>query len=168
MSLPAIQDSVTERTVGVSDVIRVTPTFTVGGAGASGDYQGKSAAPEFFTRVARRDGFPAIIKSVVITDKTTTAAVAMELWLFESTFTAPTDNDAWAISDADQLKCVGVLELAANRWYANSNGKVFSDDRFCLPLKPTAQALYFALVARGATPAWATGDLQISLGVLQD
>lgn len=168
MQSPAIQDSVTERAVGVSDVIRVTPTFTVGGAGASGDYQGKSTAPEFFTRVARRDGFPAIIKSVVITDKTTTAAVAMELWLFESTFTAPTDNDAWAISDADQLKCVGVLELAANRWYANSNGKVFSDDRFCLPLKPTAQALYFALVARGVTPAWVTGDLQISLGVLQD
>lgn len=168
MALPSIQDSVTERAVGVSDVIRVTPTFSVGGAGATGDYQGKSTTPEFFTRVARRDGFPAIIKSLVITDKTTTAAVAMELWLFESAFTAPTDNAAWSISDADQLKCVGVLELAANRWYANALGKVFSDDRFCLPLKPSARDLYFALVARGATPAWATGDLQLSLGVLQD
>lgn len=168
MGLPSIQDSVTERSVGVSDVIRITPTFSVGGAAATGDYVGKTTEPEFFTRVARRDGFPAIIKSLVITDKTTTTAVAMELWLFESTFTAPTDNAAWAISDADQLKCVGVLALAADRWYSNSNGKVFTDDRFCLPLKPTAQNLYFALVARGTTPAWATGDLTLSLGVLQD
>lgn len=168
MSLPTIQDSVTERAVGVSDTIRVTPTFSVGGAAATGDYVGKTTEPEFFTRVARRDGFPAIIKSVVITDKLTTTAVAMELWLFESTFTAPTDNAAWSISDADQLKCVGVLALAADRWYSNALGKVFSDDRFCLPVKPTAQNLYFALVARGTTPAWATNDIQISLGILQD
>lgn len=168
MALPSIQDSVTERSVGVSDVISVTPTFSVGGAAATGDYVGKTASPEFFTRVARRDGYPAIIKSVVITDKLTTAAVDLELWLFESTFTAPTDNAAWSITDADQLKCVGVLELDSARWYANSSGKVFTDDRFCLPLKPTAQDLFFALVARGTTPAWATGDITIKLGILQD
>lgn len=168
MQSPAIQDSVTERAVGVSDVIRVTPTFSVGGAAATGDYVGKTTAPEFFTRVARRDGFTSIIKSLVITDKLTTAAVDMELWLFSETFTSPTDNAAWSISDADQLKCLGVIELDSAKWYSNALGKVFCDHTLGLVVKPTAQALYFALVARGTTPAWATGDLQISLGILQD
>jgi len=168
MALPSVQDSVTERSVGVSDVIKVTPTFSVGGGVTTGDYAGKSIEPEFFTRVARRDGFTSIIKSLTISDKLTTAAVGLELWLFSETFTAPLDNAAWAISDADQLKCLGVIELDSAKWYSNSNGKLFCDHTLGLVVKPTAQALYFALVARGSTPAWATGDLQISLGILQD
>lgn len=168
MAIPAIQDSVSERAVGVSDVISVTPTFTVGGAAAADDYVGKSASPEFFTRVARRDGFPAIVKSLVITDKLTTAAVDLELWLFNATFTAPTDNAAWAISDADQVKCLGVIPLPATGWFLNANGKVFTDHTLGLVVKPAGTALFFALVTRGTTPAWVTGDLQLSLGILQD
>lgn len=168
MALPEIQDSVTERAVGVSNVISVTPTFTVGGAAATGDYVGPSTAPAFFTSVARRDGFTAIVKSLVISDKLTTAAVDLELWLFNATFTAPTDNAAWAITDTDQLKCLGVIELDAAKWYTNSNGKVFTDHTLGLVVKPTGTTLFFALVARGTTPAWVTGDVQISLGVLQD
>lgn len=168
MALPSIQDSVTDRSVGVSDVIRVTPTLSVGGAASTGDYVGKTTVPEYFARVGRRDGFPAVVKSVVITDKLTTAAVDLELWLFSETFTAPTDNAAWSISDVDQLNCLGVIELDSAKWYSNALGKVFCDHTLGLVVKPTAQALYFALVARGTTPAWATGDLQISLGILQD
>jgi len=108
------------------------------------------------------------VKSVVISDKLTTAAVDLELWLFSATFTAPTDNAAWAITDADQLNCLGVIELDAAKWYANSNGKVFCDHTLGLVIKPAATSLYFALVARGTTPAWATGDIQLALGILQD
>lgn len=159
------------RAVGVSVRVTSTPVLSVGGAAASGDYVGTSTTPQAFTNAVRVAGGTGVIKSLTITDKLTTAQSAMELWLFSATFTAPTDNAAWAISDADQLNCLGVIPIATDKWYANSNGQVFSNDALGLVIKPAARDLYYALVARGATPAWASGaggSLQLSLGILQD
>lgn len=166
-ALPA-GESVIGKTVGVSAIVTKAPTLSVGGAAATGDYVGASTTPESFANAVRVSGSTGVLKSITITDKLTTAAVDLELWLFSATFTAPTDNAAWAISDADQLNCLGVIELDSAKWYANSNGKVFTDHTLGLVIKPAATSLFFALVARGTTPAWATGDLQISLGILQD
>lgn len=161
-------EAVIGKTVGVSYLVTNTPVFSVGGAASTGDYVGPSTTPEFFANAVRVSAGTGIVKSITITDKLTTAAVDMELWLFSATFTAPTDNAAWAITDAHQLTCLGVIELDSAKWYANSNGKVFTDHTLGLVIKPAATSLFFALVARDTTPAWATGDLQISLGILQD
>lgn len=144
-----------------------TITFSVGGAGATGDYMGTTTAPQSFAGVARVSGGKSVIKSICITDRLTTAAVALELWVFGATFTAPTDNAAWAITDAHRELCQGVIAIETGRWYADSNGKVYSDDRLGLVVAPTATALFYALVARGTTPAWATADVVLNLGVLQ-
>lgn len=164
----AAGESVIGKVVGVSVIVTNTPVLSVGGAAATGDYVGPSTTPEFFANAVRVSGGTGVIKSITITDKLATAAVDMELWLFSATFTAPTDNAAWAITDAHQLTCLGVIELDSAKWYANSNGKVFTDHTLGLVIKPAATSLFYALVARGTTPAWASGDLQISLGILQD
>ena len=167
----AAGEAVIGKTVGVTYVVTNTPMLSVGGAATTGDYVGPSTTPEFFANAVRVSNGTGTIKSITITDKLTTAAVDMELWLFSATFTAPTDNAAWDISDADRLKFLGVIELDSARWYSDASGKVFTDDRLGLVIKPAATSLYFALVARGTTPAWATGaggSLQISLGILQD
>lgn len=167
----AAGEAVIGKTVGVTYVVTNTPVLSVGGAANTGDYVGPSTTPEFFANAVRVSGGTGVVKSITITDKLTTAAVDMELWLFSATFTAPTDNAAWDISDADNLKCLGVIELDAAKWYASSSGKVFTDHTLGLVIKPAATSLFFALVARGTTPAWATGaggSLQISLGILQD
>lgn len=145
-----------------------TPTLTVAGAYATGDYIGPSTAPTSFADAVRVSGGTGVLQSLVLSDKTTTAAVDLELWLFSATFTAPTDNDAWAITDADQLLCLGVVEIPAANWYANSNGKVATVSNIGLPIKCAATSLFFALVARGTTPTWASGDLQLTPGFLQD
>ena len=151
-------------------VVTVTPTLSVAGAYATGDYIGQSATPESFSLATLPTPSPAraVVTSLVITDKLTTAAVALELWLFTQTFVAPTDNAAWAISDAEALTCVGVIPITTDRWFANSNSKVYSDYGINLVVKAAASSLFFALVARGTTPAWSAGDLQLSLGFLGD
>lgn len=154
---------------GESAYIISTPTLSVAGAYASGDYIGPSTTPASLASVTRSSAFRAILKSLVITDKQTAAAVAMELWLFSATFTAPTDNAAWAISDSDQLNCVGVVPITTDRWFANSNGKVYSDDSLGLMVSTGASTtLYYALVARGTTPTWSSGDLQLNFGFVAD
>ncbi len=167
----AAGESVIGKTVGVTYHVTNTPVFSVGGAASTGDYVGPSTTPEAFANAVRVSNGTGVIKSITITDKLTTAAVDMELWLFSATFTAPTDNAAWDISDADRLKFLGVIELDSTRWYSDASGKVFSDDRLGLVIKPAETSLYFALVARGNTPAWASGvggSLQISIGILED
>jgi hypothetical protein len=149
-------------------VVTATPTLSVAGAYSTGDYIGQSVTPQSFSTVQLATAARGVVKSLVITDKVTTAAVALELWLFSQTFVAPTDNAAWAISDAEALTCVGVIPITTDRWFANSNSKVYSDDSLGLIVRSAVDTLFYALVARGTTPTWATGDLQISLGLLTD
>lgn len=145
-----------------------TVTFSVGGAGATGDYMGTSTSPQSFSNAVRLSGGTGIIKSISIVDKLTTAAVDLELWLYSATFTAPTDNAAWTISDTDALNFLGVIKITGSDWVASAANKAYSDDTISLAIKPAVTSLFYALVARGTTPAWTTGDVQMTLGILLD
>lgn len=149
-------------------LVTSTVALSVGGAAQTGDYVGTSVTPQAFalSDPPLRSQNRGVIKSLRISDKLTTAAVAMELWLFSQSFVAPTDNAAWAISDAEAFTCLGVIPIVTTKWYASANNKVYSDDTLGLLIQPAAGSLYYALVARGTTPAWATGDLNLGLGVL--
>jgi len=162
--------TLTSGNVGGFSVLSVTtPTLSVAGAYATGDYIGTSTTPASFTNVVRASGGTGIIKSIRITDFVNTAAVAMELWIFNATFTAPTDNAAWAATDAEINTCLGVIPISTSKWYTvGSTGKVYMDDTLGIVIKPAVTSLFFALVARGTTPTWANGDLTIALGILQD
>lgn len=142
--------------------------MSVAGAYATGDYIGTTTTPQSFTNVVRTSGGTGIIKSIRITDKVVTTAVTMELWLFSATFTAPTDNAAWTCTDAEALTCLGVIPIDSTKWYLGTVNKIYTDDTLSIVIKPAATSLFYALVARGATPTWASLDLEIGLGILQD
>ena len=162
-------EAVIGKTVGVSTIVTSAVVFTDTNARATGDYCGTDTTPQSFANAVRVSGGTGVIKSVRITDYTTTAAVDLELWLFSATFTAPADNAAWTISDAEALTCLGVIPLPADKWYASGANKVFSDDTLGMVIKPAATSLFYAIVARGTTPAWTTAaGLQLALGILQD
>lgn len=60
--------------------------------------------------VARASGGSGIIIDAVLTMSTAPAtALIGEIWLFNEAVTAINDNAAWAISDADVLKLVGII-----------------------------------------------------------
>ncbi len=152
-------------------IVTVTPTLSVAGSYATGDYIGQSTTPESFSLATLSTPNPAraVVKSLVIIDKTVAAAaVALELWLFSATFVAPTDNAAWTVTDAESLTCVGVIPITTDRWFAHTAARAYSDDSLGLVVRAAAGSLFFALVARGTTPTWAAGDLQVSLGLLPD
>lgn len=154
-------------TVGGTAVLTSTPTLSVAGSYATGDYIGPSTTPASFLLVSRVSGYADIVKSLVVIDYVTTAAVALELWLFSATFVAPTDNAAWTITDAEAATCVGVIPIVTSKWYASALNKIYSDDTLGLVVKPAVTTIFYALVARGTTPTWASGDLTLGLGVLQ-
>ncbi len=154
-------------------VVTSTVVMSVAGAYATGDYMGTTTSPQSFSNAVRVSGGTGIIKSLFISDKITTANVNMELWLFSQTFVAPTDNAAWAISDAEALTVLGVIPIptvaaAQTGWYASSNNQVYCDATISIPIKLSATSLFYALVARGTTPAFTSLDLTIGLGILQD
>jgi hypothetical protein len=155
-------------TVGGMAYLTSTPTLSVAGSYATGDYIGPTTTPASFLTVPRTAAGTAIIQSITIIDKTVAAApVALELWLLSATFTAPTDNAAWTITDTEALTVVGVIPITTDRWFANTANRVYSDNNLGFVVTCAATTLFYALVARGTTPTWATGDLQLSLGVIQ-
>ncbi len=164
-STPGTTDRVT---VGDTALITSTPTLSVAGAYATGDYIGPSTTPASFANVSRVSGYANVLKSLAIIDKDiATAAVALELWLFSATFTAPTDNAAWTVSDADMANFLGVIPISTSKWYSSGANKGFSDDTLGLVIAPAVTTIFYALVARGTTPTWASGDLSLKIGVLQ-
>lgn len=153
---------------GFTALVSSTVVMSVAGAYASGDYMGTTTTPQSFSSVVRTSNGTGIIKSITISDKITSTNVAMELWLFSATFTAPTDNAAWAISDTEALTVLGKIDISIGNWSASSNNQIYYDGTLSIPIKPAATSLFYALVARGVTPAFTSADLTITLGILQD
>lgn len=154
---------------GNTTVVSSTLVMSAAGAYATGDYMGTTTTPQSFSGAGRVSGGTGIIKSILISDKILTANVAMELWILDRTFKAPTDNAAWDLSDANMLFVQGVIPIATTGWYASSAGQVYNDNSLSIPFKlSTGRDLFYALVARGTTPAFTSLDLTISLGILQD
>lgn len=165
----ATLDTLTSGNVGgFTTLVQSTVVMSVAGAYATGDYMGTTTTPQSFASAVRTSGGTGIIKSVLISDKITTSNVAMELWILDRTFTAPTDNAAWDLSDANMLFVQAVIPIATTGWYASSAGQVYFDGSLSIPIKSNGTTLFYALVARGATPSFTSADLTITLGILQD
>lgn len=154
---------------GFTTVSQSTLVMSVAGAYATGDYMGTTTTPQSFPNAVRTSAGTGIIKSITISDKIITANVAMELWIIDRTFTTPTDNVAWDLSDVNMLFVQAVIPITTSNWYASSAGQVYTDSSLSIPFKvSTGTGLFYALVARGTTPSFTSLDLTISLGILQD
>ena len=151
---------------GNATVVTVTPTLTVHATYVAGDYVGESATPMTFAACARVNSGTGKITEAVLIDYAL-QSVAAELWLFDQTVTPPADSAAWTISDADSLKCIGVIPFAT--YYANALNSVAPVGNLSIPFKigSAATALFGCLVTRGA-PAYASGDLSVRLFIDQD
>ena len=105
---------------GFTTLVQSTVVMSVAGAYATGDYMGTTTTPQSFASAVRTSGGTGIIKSVLISDKITNTNVAMELWILDRTYTAPTDNAAWNMSDADMLFVQALIPIPTTTSYATS------------------------------------------------
>jgi hypothetical protein len=143
--------------------IPVSVTLTVGATYVSGDFVGTSATPITFANAAASAAGSGFVRSVTISDPAASTATALELWLFNATVTPPADSAAWNLSDADGLKCVGVIPIPTGAQFLSSATGVMHVSNVNLRYTCAATSLFGALVTRGA-PTY-TGTLQVMLEV---
>ena len=105
--------------MGGSDLhtVSVTPVLTVAATYASGDYVGTSLVPMTFADVVAENGRYGYVVGCTIVDDAL-QSVDGELWLFDTTFTAPADSAAWTVSAAILKTCIGVIPFST--YYAVS------------------------------------------------
>lgn len=146
--------------------ITVSVTLTVGATYASGDFVGTSTTPISFANAVRTTGGSATIRAITISDPAASTAAALELWLFNATVAPPADSAAWALSDADGLKCVGVTSFATTDQFLSSATGIIHKNNLQIQYHCAATTLFGALVTRG-TPTY-TGTLQVMLEIEYD
>ncbi len=169
--------SITATGIGVSDApgslaeiqmraegttVSQTPTVTAG-AYAANDAVGGLLT---FANAARVTGGGGVVKNVIILDDAGQDA-AMELWLFSVTFTAMSDNAAWAPSEADLRNLVVIVNTADGAWFAAgtpSAARIEVSQRYDL----TGTSLFGQLVTRGTPTFAATDDVSVKISLLQD
>jgi len=119
-----------------------------------------------FANAARVSGGGGVIKDVVIIDDAG-QDVALELWLFDQTFTAMADNAAWAPAEADLENLVAIITTDDGAWFAAgtpSAALIEVSQRYDC----TGTSLFGQLVTRGTPTFVATDDVTVKIGLLQD
>jgi hypothetical protein len=121
-----------------------------------------------FVNAGRAIGYGGVIKDMIIIDDEG-QDVALELWLFNQTFTAMVDNAPWAPSEADMENLVAIIATADGAYYqaaagARSAARVEVSQRYDL----VGTSLFGQLVTRGAPTYAATDDVTVKIGLLQD
>jgi hypothetical protein len=119
-----------------------------------------------FASAARNSGGGGVIKNMIIIDDAGQDA-ELELWLFDRTFTAGDDDDAWAPTEADLENCIGVITTSGETWRAAGTPSVISVE-IAMRYDLDGTSLFGRLVTRGTPTYAATDDLTVKVGLLQD
>lgn len=160
-------------------IFTITPTISTTPAYTAGDCLG---GLQTISNAARFSGGGGVIRSVTVLDKTQAQRSAFDIFLFNGSITATTDNAAFAGSDADMAKCIGVISILTtdyNTAFAGTplNSVAFKPDTKTNTL-PQAMAipyycsgsttLYAQLVTRGTPTYTSTTDIVVQLNCTLD
>lgn len=144
-------------------VIRLTATPTItAGAYVANDAVGGLLT---FANAARSSGGSIIIEGITIVDEASQAA-ALELVLFDQTFTNTADNAAFDPTDADLANVIGVI--AVSTYYTFTDNSVATRFGLGLACKLSGTSLFGQLLTRGAPTYVATDDITVILHVTQN
>ena len=143
--------------------ISQTPTVTAAGIYAAGDAVGGLLT---FANAARVSGGGGVIKNMIIIDDDKETG-ALELWLFNQTFSATADNAPFTVSDADLENCIGVISTVNGDWFAAADNQV-ADVEASKRYDLTGTSMFGQLVTRGTQTYTTTTDLTVKIALLRD
>jgi len=114
----------------------------------------------------RRSG---IVQSVVIIDEAK-QSVALELHLYNRTFTPTADNAAVDPTDADLANYVGSVKIATGDYtdFADNSAATVATSGLGFELVSGGTSLFGQLVTRGTPTYAATDDVTVKIVILQD
>lgn len=127
-----------------------------------------------FTGFARAPGLGGVVQNAVLIDSVAAATKPwLELYLFDTAPTMQNDNAAWAPSDAELEKCLGVIVFdgtATNAFKTTSNGGLVASGAVSLSMQCASgsSTLYGILVARNAYVPASGEKFVVRLSVIQD
>lgn len=108
-----------------------------------------------------------ILQSVVVAD-VDDQGIGIDLIFFNANTTLGTENSAPDIDDTEVLTVIGRVQVGAGSFYDLGANRVACVYGIGLPMKAgTGGSVWMAGIARG-TPTYASGHLQIKLGVLRN
>jgi hypothetical protein len=140
-----------------------TPTCSTSPAYTAGDAIGGLLT---FANAARVSAGSGTIQAVVVLCKTPALVPALELVLFNQTFTAIADNAAFNPSDGDMANCIGIIPIT--NWSDFSLNSIATRYGLAFPFLLTGTSLFGQLVTRSAITLVSTTDLVIGLEIIQD
>ena len=144
-------------------VIRVSQTPTVtNGAYSANDAMGGLLT---FANAARASGGSCVIEGFTVVDLSNTQP-ALELLLFDQTFTNIADNGVFDISDADLANVIAVVKFAD--WASYNDHAVTSRFGLGLACKLAGTSLFGQLMTRTAVTLTSTADIIVVAHIAQN
>lgn len=124
-----------------------------------------------FAGMARSLGLGGILQGAVMIDSVAQSTKPdLELYLFDTAITTQNDNAAWAPTDSDMEKCLGMIAFSSGQFKTGSGNGIVNVEGISKVFQcaSAARDLYGILVVRNAyTPA--SGEkIVIRLAVIQD
>lgn len=158
---------------GINPVVNVSASYTRPAdttAYAAGDcYNSSTSSPTVltFTSAARASGKGGVVTSLTVVDSNAPGTpIQGELWLFDSAPTSTNDNAAYALSDSDALKLVGVIPFTTVVTAANNSIATVQGLSIAFQCSGSADLRGQVRVTNAYTPASAE-TLGFRLGIIQ-
>jgi len=140
--------------------ITQTPTITAGA------YSAKDAVGGLltFANAVRVSGGSAVLNTVIIKDNDDEKA-GLELWLFNADPTVVADNAAMDFTDANMLKCVGIVPISTSDYYSLADNGAACVRGIGLQFQCAVTSLFGQLKCTGTPTYTATSDLSVIIAV---
>jgi len=149
---------------GESDKIPQTPTISAAAAYADGDALGGLLT---FANAAGWTGGTGRLIDVEIIDNDNECA-AIDLVLFNQTFTAAADNAEFDPSDADMQNCIGHVSIADTDYASFANNAVATVRDIWLEVESTTTSIFGQMVIREVKTYTAVDDITVQMGLSKD
>ena len=153
----------TQRVVAVSKVVTIVPTYDTN-AYAVGDLLFDATT---IANAARFSGGGGVITGVNLIDSNDQGANALDILFFNTTVDGGTLNSAFALSDADALFYVGMVQIAAGNYVDAANNFIASVEAN-VPFSCAVTSLFAVGVLRSGTPTHTAGGVTINVYITQD
>jgi hypothetical protein len=159
--------SMTPVTSGGVSALRIITMSTDTGAYASGDLIADTQQYDAFFRVANGTG---VINTITVTEKDAQGA-AIYIIIHRTSTSMGTENSAPNISDANLVAGIQhIIAVATTDYVTVSGTKIATLKNLGLPVMAVSGTddLYISILNSTGTPTYASGEIQLALGVLLD
>jgi hypothetical protein len=113
-----------------------------------------------------------ILQTMIIVDKGTTSCSGMDFYFLDTatTGTAPTNDSALALADADLLKVCGRVQFTSGDYRVWSDNSIAVKDNLGIPVRATTGTTLLAVAMMTSTGFvyTSTGDVTVKLSILAD